>query len=306
MGGGGRLLVVVSVLPTNSPSRRGLSGDSTLTELTPHWCCSFLTLESRRHLLCSCHWGGGHDSSRFKEEFYPHFVKGPECQSFARHAGWIVLVPKAMLFIGSLELGRKKERKSGWSISKPVRRINSRPEPWNNDSLQAELSSLARCVLLRRRKNGITEEQSGRVFEDHPAQPLLFLTMWTDRELLPKLQWELAAEQKLELKGSWHLLILPSARWPCCCCLLAESCLRLWDPVDGSPPSSSVHGISQQEYWSGLPFSFSGDLPDSEIKPRFPALVGGFFTIWATGDCGTWGEKGQLLGGKAACLILSL
>ena len=180
--------------------------------------------------------------------------------------------PKGTAFHRHSWARKKKERKSGRSISKSVRRINSRPEPWNSDSLQAELSSLARCVLLRRRKNGITEEQSGRVFEDHPAQPFLFLIMWTDRELLPKLQWELAAEQKLELRGSWHLLILPSAHWPCCCCLLAESCLRLWDPVDGSPPSSSVHGISQQEYWSGLPFSSSGGLPDSEIKPRFPAL----------------------------------
>ena len=100
--------MVVSVLLTNSPSQHGLSGDSTLTERTPHFCCSFLTLESRGHLLCSCHWGGGHDSSQFKEEFYPHFVKDPECQSFARHAGWIVLVPKALLFIDTLELGKKK------------------------------------------------------------------------------------------------------------------------------------------------------------------------------------------------------
>ena len=28
----------------------------------------------------------------------------------------------------------------------------------------------------------------------------------------------------------------------------------------------------RQEYWSGLPFSSSGDLPDPEIKPASPAL----------------------------------
>ena len=27
-----------------------------------------------------------------------------------------------------------------------------------------------------------------------------------------------------------------------------------WDPIDCSLPGSSVHGISQQAYWSGLPF----------------------------------------------------
>ena len=42
-------------------------------------------------------------------------------------------------------------------------------------------------------------------------------------------------------------------------------------------PGSSVHGISQQEYWSGLPFPSPGDLPRSETEPRSltsPALVG--------------------------------
>ena len=31
-------------------------------------------------------------------------------------------------------------------------------------------------------------------------------------------------------------------------------------------------GFSRQENWSGLPFSFSGDLPDPGIEPRSPAL----------------------------------
>ena len=30
-----------------------------------------------------------------------------------------------------------------------------------------------------------------------------------------------------------------------CCCLITKSYLTLRDPVDGSPPRSSVHGISQ-------------------------------------------------------------
>ena len=31
-------------------------------------------------------------------------------------------------------------------------------------------------------------------------------------------------------------------------------------------------GFSRQEYWTGLPFPSPGDLPDSEIQPRSPAL----------------------------------
>ena len=34
---------------------------------------------------------------------------------------------------------------------------------------------------------------------------------------------------------------------------VAQSCLTLFDPMDCSLPGSSVHGISRQEYWSGLP-----------------------------------------------------
>ena len=45
---------------------------------------------------------------------------------------------------------------------------------------------------------------------------------------------------------------------------LSSSC----DPVDCSPPGSSVHGFSRQEHWSGLPFPSPGDLYNPGIKPR--------------------------------------
>ena len=55
-------------------------------------------------------------------------------------------------------------------------------------------------------------------------------------------------------------------------CLVAESYLTLCDPMDCSPPGSSVHGISQARIleWAAIPFS--GDLPDPEIEPGVPAL----------------------------------
>ena len=46
----------------------------------------------------------------------------------------------------------------------------------------------------------------------------------------------------------------------------------LCDPVDCSPPGSSVHEFSRQEYWNGLPFPSPGDVPDPGIEPRSPAL----------------------------------
>ena len=53
----------------------------------------------------------------------------------------------------------------------------------------------------------------------------------------------------------------------------AQSHPTLCDPMDCSPPGSSVHGILQQEYWSGLPCPSPGDLPNSGIKPRSSALL---------------------------------
>ena len=51
--------------------------------------------------------------------------------------------------------------------------------------------------------------------------------------------------------------------------LVAQSCLTLCDPTH---KGSSVHGILQQEYWSGLPFPSPGHLPESGIEPGSPAL----------------------------------
>ena len=41
-------------------------------------------------------------------------------------------------------------------------------------------------------------------------------------------------------------------------------------------------GFSRQKYWSGLPFSSRGDLPDPGIKPRSPTSHANSVTVWAT------------------------
>ena len=47
----------------------------------------------------------------------------------------------------------------------------------------------------------------------------------------------------------------------------------LWTVAHQVPLSM---GFPRQECWSGLPFPPPGDLPDPGIKPRSPALAGGF------------------------------
>ena len=58
------------------------------------------------------------------------------------------------------------------------------------------------------------------------------------------------------------------------------SCVRLCDPMDCRQPE-----FPRSEYWSGLPFSSPGDLPNPKTEPMSlvsPELAGGFFTNSAT------------------------
>ena len=51
--------------------------------------------------------------------------------------------------------------------------------------------------------------------------------------------------------------------------------VMLWSVA---PQASLSMGFSRQEYWSGLPFAPTWDLPDPGIQPQpftSPALVGG-------------------------------
>ena len=64
-----------------------------------------------------------------------------------------------------------------------------------------------------------------------------------------------------------------------------QSCPTLCDPMDCSPPGSSVHGILQERIleWVTMPFSWGS--PQLRVRTRSqvsPALAGEFFTAGAT------------------------
>ena len=48
-----------------------------------------------------------------------------------------------------------------------------------------------------------------------------------------------------------------------------------WTVAYQASPST---GFARQEYWSGLPFPFPGDLPNPGIEPGSPALEAGALT----------------------------
>ena len=63
---------------------------------------------------------------------------------------------------------------------------------------------------------------------------------------------------------------------------VAQSCPTLCDPMDCSPPGSSVHGILQARTleWVAIPFSRGSSQPRDQTQVSHTA--GGFFTSWAT------------------------
>ena len=71
----------------------------------------------------------------------------------------------------------------------------------------------------------------------------------------------------------------------CVCVLSRFSRVRLFATLWAEALQSLSVGFSRQEYWSGLPFPLTGDLPEPGIEPaslRSPILAGRFFTTSAT------------------------
>ena len=81
---------------------------------------------------------------------------------------------------------------------------------------------------------------------------------------------------------TWSLDITalnPKILWFLVYCMDVQSCPTLCNPMNCSPPGSSVRGIFQARTLDGLPFFSSGDLPIPGIEPvslTSAALAGGF------------------------------
>ena len=77
------------------------------------------------------------------------------------------------------------------------------------------------------------------------------------------------------------------------CVLVAQSCLTLWDPMEGSSPGSSVHGILQARIvdWVAIPFSRGSSQPRD--WNCVSCAADRFFTVWATREAprGVWSAE---------------
>ena len=66
--------------------------------------------------------------------------------------------------------------------------------------------------------------------------------------------------------------------------LVTQMCPTVCDPMDCSPPGSSVHGILQAKIleWVAIPFSRGSSQPKDQAHVSY--IADGFFTIWATSE----------------------
>ena len=61
-----------------------------------------------------------------------------------------------------------------------------------------------------------------------------------------------------------------------------QSCLTLCDPMDHSPPGSSVHGILQARIFERASMLYSRGSSWPRDQTQVCCIAGSFFTIWAT------------------------
>ena len=86
---------------------------------------------------------------------------------------------------------------------------------------------------------------------------------------------------KVGIPAEDKLVVLYQCSYPACV-LSHFSPIRLCDPTDCDPSGSSVHGIVQAKYWSGLPCPPPGALPTQGLNSHLtvsPALQAGFLPL---------------------------
>ena len=73
-----------------------------------------------------------------------------------------------------------------------------------------------------------------------------------------------------------------------CESIVVQSWLTLCNPMDCSPPGSSIHGILQARVleWVAIPFSRGSSWPRD--RTQVLCIVSGFFMVWATKETAPW------------------
>ena len=98
------------------------------------------------------------------------------------------------------------------------------------------------------------------------------------------ISWRVSVKKYMNSKGFLLLQLQIQRSYSFCCVLflVAQSYLTICDPIDCSPPGSSVHGDSSGKNTRAMPSSRGSSQLRDQIQVS--CTVGGFFAIWATGE----------------------
>ena len=100
-------------------------------------------------------------------------------------------------------------------------------------------------------------------------------------------------------KSRWRGTARAMVKWS----EVTQSCPTLCDPVDCSPPGSSVHGIHQARIlkWVGISFSRGSSQPRDWIQVSH--IAGRYFTLWDTRAMVESGNQNSLAGLQLGCFL---
>ena len=119
-------------------------------------------------------------------------------------------------------------------------------------------------------------------FEQHRvrgADPLCHPKFFTVGPLYPQFLHNHGSTSKHSTQYVWGLRQLQIPEY--CACVITQSCLTLFDPVDCSPPGSSVHGDSPgKNTGGGCHALLQGIFPNWD-QTQVSRTADGFFTSWA-------------------------
>ena len=142
------------------------------------------------------------------------------------------------------------------------------------------------CLLQVPRTRGIWDQVPGPTHPAIPLPPLIEMG-------IPRMN--VLGPYHARVQAPWRQLLFRqcilkclSLYWvinSCTCAKSLQSCLILCNPMDCSPPGSSVHEILQAgiQEWVAMPSSRGSSDPGIEPESfKSPALAGGFFTTGAS------------------------
>ena len=109
------------------------------------------------------------------------------------------------------------------------------------------------------------------------------------------LTWLFDIQRILKTEILWQAHMVAKLGLNCFLCYsLNQSCPNFCDPIDCSPPGSSVHGVLQARIleWVAIPFSRESSQP--KCWTWVSCLVGRRFTVWATKESAWWIQISEL------------